>query len=445
MTDADLREKIEVMHEPEVLSVKDVLKMPLDIPDYQRPYKWSVKNVSELFEDISTAFKEREEYGDDYFYRVGTIIIHNDTESGQYHIVDGQQRVTTLLLIEYYLCTALGLPVNNLLLKKEYRDPEAKSHLYLNYDFICKWFAIKKSQADDEKKYLEDFYTDFCSVLQVVVLYVDEISEAFQLFDSQNARGKELDPHDLLKAYHLRAMKDNNGEMEKAVNTWEAREMKDIKDLFTYLFNIWNWSRKRKCGDFTTDDIDIYKGVSSGSPYTYAIRIKNGMPEYQISEPFVTGEDFFKMVEHYLDLHADVINKLKSEFKDIYAVIENDKYNEFKTFKHAKNLFLCVIMCYYDRFNTLSSLAVTKLFAWSFMICIDVPKFDEKTIQKYAIGEQTLGNKYSNTIPMFSEICESRRHTDIEAIYIYIDKKPAERWEALYKDIESILGVASHE
>lgn len=33
-----------------------------------------------------------------------------------------------------------------------------------------------------------------------------DISEAFQFFDSQNARGKALYPHDLLKAYHLREM-----------------------------------------------------------------------------------------------------------------------------------------------------------------------------------------------------------------------------------------------
>ena len=44
------------------------------------------------------------------------------------------------------------------------------------------------------------------------------LSEAFQLFDSQNNRGKSLEPHDLLKAYHLRKQ---YSEDEKIVEKWE--------------------------------------------------------------------------------------------------------------------------------------------------------------------------------------------------------------------------------
>ena len=41
----------------------------------------------------------------------------------------------------------------------------------------------------------------------MVEVVLQDISEAFQFFDSQNARGKDLEPHDLLKAYHLGALK----------------------------------------------------------------------------------------------------------------------------------------------------------------------------------------------------------------------------------------------
>ena len=66
--------------------------------------------------------------------------------------------------------------------------------------FIRQWFSL---HGDDEKKRFVDALKD---IIEVIVITVDKESEAFQLFDSQNSRGKALYPHDLLKAYHLREM-----------------------------------------------------------------------------------------------------------------------------------------------------------------------------------------------------------------------------------------------
>ena len=62
----------------------------LHIPHFQRPYKWSVKNVIQLLDDIQR-FKGTTPY------RIGTIVIHE--EDGVANIVDGQQRTVTFLLI----------------------------------------------------------------------------------------------------------------------------------------------------------------------------------------------------------------------------------------------------------------------------------------------------------------------------------------------------------
>src|SRR5690606_11223820 len=65
-------------------------------PIYQRPYKWSQKNVNQLLEDIILHVKKSS-------YRLGTVILHKDidknTEAINYNIVDGQQRTITLVLI----------------------------------------------------------------------------------------------------------------------------------------------------------------------------------------------------------------------------------------------------------------------------------------------------------------------------------------------------------
>ena len=81
----------------QICTVRFVLGQNLVIPPYQRPYTWTQKNVMQLLSDIRTNMVagKRE-------YRIGTVICHkyNNTEKkDQYDIVDGQQRITTILMV----------------------------------------------------------------------------------------------------------------------------------------------------------------------------------------------------------------------------------------------------------------------------------------------------------------------------------------------------------
>ncbi|HNT70054.1 MAG TPA: DUF262 domain-containing protein, partial [Bacteroidales bacterium] len=69
----------------EIISVRELLqnKENIAIPNYQRPYKWTTKNVNQLIDDI-LIHKEKSEY------RLGTLVLHN--HDGVFDIVDGQQR-----------------------------------------------------------------------------------------------------------------------------------------------------------------------------------------------------------------------------------------------------------------------------------------------------------------------------------------------------------------
>ena len=84
--------------------IKDLLKMNLCIPNYQRPYKWTHKNISDLLFDIDNAIIGAEKY-QDFRYRIGTIILNNIIENNSisYDIVDGQQRIISLVLIQLFL------------------------------------------------------------------------------------------------------------------------------------------------------------------------------------------------------------------------------------------------------------------------------------------------------------------------------------------------------
>ena len=73
----------------EIKSINELLNMGIDIPDYQRPYKWTIQNIDELLGDISTAINEAELHRIPFKYRVGTIILH-ENEHGIFDVVDGQ-------------------------------------------------------------------------------------------------------------------------------------------------------------------------------------------------------------------------------------------------------------------------------------------------------------------------------------------------------------------
>lgn len=217
----------------EIDTVDKLLQMKLQIPNYQRPYKWTSKHVSELLDDIDTAIEESKKYKDKYKYRIGTVILHSnpdDKGNDVFNIVDGQQRIITLSLIKYTLDNSF----DGILKNHRFTDINSQKNIYDNN------ILIRKRLTSDRKKALSEAFSKN-GVLEVVVLKVQDVSEAFQLFDSQNTRGKAIDPHDLLKAYHLREMRDCPFEQLNLVKRWEEIKPENIRNLFSlYLYPILN-------------------------------------------------------------------------------------------------------------------------------------------------------------------------------------------------------------
>lgn len=418
----------------EIKSVNELLKMNLDIPDYQRPYKWTIQNITDLLSDITNSITDAERYRTGFKYRIGTIIIHN-TDKGISDVVDGQQRIISLTLIKQ--CIEPGFESS--ILNKEFSNKVTQTNIHNNYNFIREWFSLKSEETK------RSFIKAFADILEVVIISVEKVEEAFQLFDSQNTRGKELDPHDLLKAYHLREMKKYPYEMEHAVTKWEAKDTSQIRDLFDlYLFPIWNWSRGIKSRPFTAKEIDAYKGINEGSTYTYARRASRAMPYFQITEPFIAGNDFFEMVEHYIYLLRDVKAEISNNtaFSDIKEVLQTKSGSA--GFGYTKNLFYCALLCYYDKFHNFDEMAVKKLFSWAFMIRVDMENLGFDSINKYAVGEEN-NYRYSNTIAMFSKISFARMHTEISGLQVKVlrsnDAPASSKWNPLYLKLKEMNGI----
>ena len=432
----------------DIWSVDKLLVQNLVIPSYQRPYKWTGKNITELILDIQKSIEDGKKYSD-FKYRVGTVILYRGSDTEPYEVVDGQQRLLSFLLLK--LCLDPNFTCE--LLSTKFSDKVTKQNLHDNAQYIREWF----SSVDDATK--EAFNSALGKTLEVVVLTVNELSEAFQLFDSQNTRGRELDPHDLLKAYHLREIHDED-DMKCAVLKWESKEPKAIHELFNnYLFPLWNWSKRRKSGSFTAAEIDLYKGIEESSDYTYAKRANKAKPYFQIVEPIISGRDFFDMVEHYMQMLHDIKQELieNPDFAAIKALLIKwgPKVEQVNTpaeldvacrswspgMNYARNLFFCALLCYYDRFHNFDLMSVKKLFTWAMMLRVDMHTLSDKSINLYAVGEEKA---YTNTKPVISLITTARRHTEISAMTLDLkktdNKARAKTWQELYDALLQLNG-----
>ncbi len=233
----------------------------LAIPPYQRPYKWSAKNIIQLLDDILDA-----KNGNKEIYRVGTLILHY---SDKYNIVDGQQRIISFsLLLEavkriYKERNIQVCPVNDIVFLKQSLAKNA-----YNVRNVSNNFSVVKRRlenfSDAECVDLLDYVSNHC---EFIVVITDDLSEAFQFFDSQNARGKKLYPHDLLKAYHLREMSNIDVvETERIVKRWEDLDQQALSSLFSdYLYRLKEWITGNRADELSEKKHSkIQRNLSSG-------------------------------------------------------------------------------------------------------------------------------------------------------------------------------------
>lgn len=170
-------------------------------PDYQRPYEWTPRNVRTLLEDL-LHFQQEKAQG----YRLGCIILCRN-EKEKLEIVDGQQRLVTLWLIRRYLNITTASNLVDAIGNFNLDDATSKSSLKNAWFAIKEWIEDHSSAKDDLNQLFSSTSHDSsdskCRCVEIVVIQVTNREEAFQLFDSQNSRGKPLKVHNYLKARHL--------------------------------------------------------------------------------------------------------------------------------------------------------------------------------------------------------------------------------------------------
>lgn len=119
------------------------------IPDYQRGYAWDEKQMLELLQDIDHLMND----GMNIRHYTGTIVLSQPAhlEKREFHIVDGQQRLTSLVILMRMLME--HLPDSRSLLKKRYlkRGKLGNERMVLSVNSDSKLYFDRAILGDGEK------------------------------------------------------------------------------------------------------------------------------------------------------------------------------------------------------------------------------------------------------------------------------------------------------
>ena len=408
------------------ISIRELLKKNLSIPNYQRPYKWKEKNALDLIADIDHERRKDIPQDSGYRYRIGSIILHEEGEV--VNIVDGQQRLLTIGLI---LLETNPVKLKDVgLFNKPFTDITTLDNLSYNREQIGKFF---KNWDKSEKRAFAKYLLEGC---EMIVVRASNIAEAFQLFDSQNARGKSLDPADLLKAYHLRSMVDEH-EKRMCVKRWE--EAIDQKLLYHVLSRIIyrcrRWMRRDYSAyefgngvinEFKGVDVDIFnKRTTAILPYMQRLYVTSQMNSYCIDEPISNGKRFFDYVDHYVAVYKRLFpgiedfstnrggERLKQD-NDFQDMVRRNCFYSPKMYRtgdgRLRNVLYCLLVSYYDKFGKEGYEEFFKIaYQYVYQIRFELRAIQRESIRDYVLygyvpgGNQRMGN----SINLFEWISES--------------------------------------
>ena len=259
---------------------------------------------------------------------IGNIILHKnkDGDKEYFDIVDGQQRLTTLALI---LKTYENEGENIKFLDQKV-NPNSRNVLINNFNFI-----VNKLETLDKEK-----ITKFIKEKLFLTYYIiNTIDEAFDIFDTQNSRGKELTEVELLKNHHFLYIK-----ADEVIKQEIAKKYKYYQNN-----NVW-WEN--------------YSVIEGALNELYITRCIHNQKSFNVGNCFGCGNKIF---DEFIGIY-DKGYERKNELKFNSNIIKGNEYFNY-LFKYAQlyellfeksqisdkyyinRSMLVILLCYVDKFG----------------------------------------------------------------------------------------------
>ncbi len=250
--------------------LRDILKDELyyQIPIYQRPYQWTEENCEKLLDDLFFNYEDDRE-GDYFCGSLVLIAISEDSKAKTYDVVDGQQRLSTFILLAKVLATLflerlteeskdyLQESLNGRYGKKDRLNFNAigfnskKDFQYALTSFndapisnnknnylknaICLKNYLKKKEIEDINDFIEWLYFK----VVFITITCPDADKALRIFNVLNARGLALNATDIFKGELLKHTKEH--EREESVSRWNALSQKcSYNDLIMETLFSWH-------------------------------------------------------------------------------------------------------------------------------------------------------------------------------------------------------------
>lgn len=230
-------------------TVRQIFKEDYAIGDFQRGFTWEREHVTTLVRDLVRAFERRKEPAFSGEYYLGAIVTHN--RQGIHQIIDGQQRLTTLLLILIWLtheladaggrrdgairglivhaaggrdAFAVNSPERDAVMRALLDEPDHVHDVGLETDtqrnLVNQFVAIKEAFVFDLRG---EALTSFCDwLLDKVALFrieCDKEADAYIIFETTNNRGQQLGATQLVKNY-LQSNIHDLDKRDRALTQW---------------------------------------------------------------------------------------------------------------------------------------------------------------------------------------------------------------------------------
>ena len=256
------------------------------IPKYQRAYSWDEKQLKDFIDDIHNQRDDKE-----YFF--GTILFQNNGISNgfeQIDIVDGQQRITTLIIFMKTLLKQIKIFDPHTNYYRDIRRYLKDENFYkleliqLDNDFF-KTYIIEDNTLDEKfiktpsqkrlifaKKYFEKQlentdaialkkYKEKIEKTQLLTYSVNDTAEATLIFETTNDRGKSLTNLEKTKSFLMHKIYLTKDKPIELLNSIHDRFSEIYRIIEGFTFNIdedsvlqyhfishlhWSYTRKRK-------------------------------------------------------------------------------------------------------------------------------------------------------------------------------------------------------
>ncbi len=185
------------------------------IPKYQRSYAWEKENIRDLFEDIQEALDTKATH------YIGTVVLAKTEYEEIFNIVDGQQRITTLIMFisiiirklkdqddhnfyhRYYIKQKEQFKLTPLIRDKDFYFQLLNGEFHLvpenkSQRFMLEAYSEMENIAEHHIKDLNQFLKAIES-LSILEFVEQSESDAIRIFQTVNDRGKDLSRMDKMK------------------------------------------------------------------------------------------------------------------------------------------------------------------------------------------------------------------------------------------------------